>query len=109
MTYNFVFPKIHAKDLTPQAAPKKKKRLSITGKVVGGNPKTKYDHEAMIKDRLAGMAWEDIAKKHNVQHGLSNAGGIARTLVLKSRASNNLTPEQVRLLDGVGYCWTKKP
>lgn len=106
MTYGFVFPEIRSKDLTPE---KKKQRLTITGKPVRGKTTRKYDHEGMIKDRLSGMAWKDIAEKHNVRHGPKDAGLRAWRTVMSSSSCAMLTPEQVRRLGEVGYCRAVKP
>lgn len=106
MTYGFVFPEIHVKDVTPE---KKPQRKSVTGKLARGNPTRKYDHQAMIADRLNGMAWEDIAKKHGVAHGKYRPALMAYNIVMYSKASAQMTPEQVRLLAEVGYCKKAKP
>lgn len=60
----------------------------------------KYDHYAMLMDRIGGMKWLDVSKKHNVPN--DPYGHVARTLALHSSASNKLKPEHVKKLFDLG-------
>lgn len=91
MTYGFFFPEILSKDTAK--IPNKK----IHGRHSDVRKGRKYDHFQMVVDRLSGMMWNEIAKKHNVNGG----GGCARSAVLNSNVVLKLSPQDVKRLDEI--------
>lgn len=87
MSTSWLLPPVHAK----LSAPKKKKT---------GGPPQKYDVPAMIKDRINGMSWQDIAVKHNVRPNapLKKRATAAWHSVWYSADVKTLTPDQVAKL-----------
>jgi hypothetical protein len=66
----------------------------------------KYDHWQMLQDRIAGMSWADIAKKH----GIDGPDGprLAYGAALNSNATKRLHPEEVKRLESVGRVRSQK-
>lgn len=58
---------------------------------------SKYDHKQMLEDRMSGMSWIEIGKKHCVS-SKTNLGSTTCNIAMNSKATHMLTPEQVRLL-----------
>lgn len=58
----------------------------------------KYDHFQMLRDRMDGMTWGEIAKKHGVITSSRDAGLVAHDLVFCSKAMRALKPCEVAAL-----------
>lgn len=84
----FRFPHIHVKD-----SEQKSIQVKIKKKI------GKYDHWQMLLDKIGGMTWEDIAIKHDVSVKDPKKLVLAtKNLVLNSKATLKLTPNQVKNL-----------
>jgi hypothetical protein len=90
MTVKFwPLPQIEAKTTAPK--PKKKPARGFSSEC--SNSPRKYDHEAMLRDRMTGMKWREVASKHGI-----GSGDSAYRLCMHSNAIKRLTPEQVAQL-----------
>lgn len=102
MTVSFVFPAIAVRDTVK---PERRKREAGKGYKLdpwAGAPSKKYDHAQMLRDRINGMTWEQIAKKHGVQPSKTNpAGANARRIALHSAAARRLTTAEAAAVDGI--------
>ena len=67
---------------TPEKKPKVKQKRVYP---------TKYDHWAMLQDRLAGMTWPEIAKKH----GYTGDPNVLSGMCMRSNACRRLTPAEI--------------
>ena len=57
---------------------------------------TKYDYKKMAEDRISGMKWSDIAKKHAVPRGSASA---AQNLFLNSMYLQRASVEVIAALN----------
>lgn len=56
----------------------------------------KYDHFEMLKDRIGGMRWSEIAEKHGVPPtGKCSPASRARNLLQTSMVYRHLSPEEL--------------
>lgn len=62
----------------------------------------KYDHAQMLRDRIDGMTWSQIAEKHGIpSSGKNTAAHQARRFALHSAAARRLTPAEAAAVDGI--------
>lgn len=72
------------------------------GRRAGVGP-TKYDHWTMLQDRLAGLSWAEIEKKHGVVNRTDRPGNAASGLCRNCRTAEKLSPSEVaRIFPGAG-------
>jgi hypothetical protein len=83
----YALPEINAKD--------KKKRIEkdIHGHSKRGTPRPLYDHFQMLKDRIQGMSWHEIAKKHGLKDKRA-----AHSICMNSNAYLKLSPKEIEIL-----------
>lgn len=80
----WVFPEVHVKP-----APKKERK----------GPAHKYDHWQMLQDRISGMTWTAIGRKHEVSAPEGrDVGRVARLVAMNSNATKRLSPREVQKL-----------
>lgn len=97
-------PELKVRDTSPAKPAARKKPRQEKGyklephKGSGG----KYDHAQMLRDRISGMTWEQVAAKHGILgHGKYKAGFYTRTIALNSAAARHLKPHEAAKLDGI--------
>ena len=94
----FAWPRIEATDKSRLGVRKKKPETGY--RLRQTNAFRKYDHQQMFRDRMSGLTWEEVAKKHGVcASSHFSAGYVARALAMNSRAVHQLKPFEVDLLE----------
>lgn len=93
------FPLLEVRDTTPGP---ERKRPARGVDVHRANVRRTYDHEAMLRDRMAGLTWREVAQKHQVPGRTPHTAGVrAAHKVMHSNAAKRLTPAQAALLEPV--------
>jgi hypothetical protein len=82
---------------TPEKPKKKKAQLRGPMAYVDRVRHRKYDHDAMLRDRIAGLSWEEIAKKYGV---VDKSPKALATLCFNSSAMKKLKPHEVLKVGG---------
>ena len=103
MTLKHVWPNIGVRNTSNPNEEKSGKRPPRRG--FGNRKKAhKYDTLAMLRDRISGMSWEQIATKHGISKSPSGtAGTLAYNIALyNGKAYQKLTPDEIRRLEEIG-------
>lgn len=95
MTYGHVFPDLHV--APDKSRVKRKKVAGFPVERSGGNKK--FNHWQMLQDRMQGMTWLEIGRKHDVSgKDDKSIGSNACNAAMRSSAAYKLKPHEVAQL-----------